>query len=377
MRNLLYILHPIERFSPDTGGALSTITQSTLTRLNDYKSTVLHLKHNDRCYEDTGCVQVNGKSLMARVLSFPLWKRLSMPYRGQVALAFAALVRLASGTFPIAILFNDESMCLLLSRLLPKVNFLLWYQNFPDNYQLLRLCARRPNVHVLTCSDFVRNTICNQIGRTQNSIMTVRSGSDIALIDNRLTTTTLSILFVGRIDYNKGVDIVVETVAWLTHRGVSVSATIVGNTWFYSSTDHSDESVYYQSLLQKSENLPIRFAGHVDRYSIDQYYQTHDLIMIPSRTEDPSPLVVAEGLRSGCAVVASRKGGITERVEGVGVLVDSDDAVSWCDVIEPLAVDRAKLRDLRQRCADAGLAMTWDKTASDLSVVLSGCKDAG
>ena len=132
MRNLLYILHPIERFSPDTGGALSTITQSTLTRLNDYKSTVLHLKHNDRCYEDTGCVQVNGKSLMARVLSFPLWKRLSMPYRGQVALAFAALVRLASGTFPIAILFNDESMCLLLSRLLPKVNFLLWYQNFPD-----------------------------------------------------------------------------------------------------------------------------------------------------------------------------------------------------------------------------------------------------
>ncbi len=130
------------------------------------------------------------------------------------------------------------------------------------------------------------------------------------------------ILFVGRFDVQKGVDVLLRACVNLKDR---VFACIVGD----SVVDH---------LAHYANADNVRLLGWLTAPQIEAYYRSADAVVIPSRWEGFG-LVAAEAMRAGLPVIASNVGGLKEIVDdGVtGVLIPADDDKALTDVLRDLS----------------------------------------
>jgi glycosyltransferase involved in cell wall biosynthesis len=122
----------------------------------------------------------------------------------------------------------------------------------------------------------------------------------------------LRVLFVGRLDCQKGVDILFSAMEMLGDRAFAIVA---------GSAVVAD----FRSALVPPPN--VRVAGWIDRRDIAQLYASADLLAMPSRWEG-LPLAALEAMRASLPVVASRVGGLPELIQdGIsGRVVDAEDA---------------------------------------------------
>ena len=121
----------------------------------------------------------------------------------------------------------------------------------------------------------------------------------------------LKILFVGRLDEQKGFDVLMEAIAPLQEK---VAVRVIG------------EAVLDSGMpLEKRPN--VEFLGWQDEGRIQGQFAAADVVVMPSRWEGFG-LVAIEAMRAGKAVIASRVGGLPEVVvDGeTGFLVPSEDA---------------------------------------------------
>ncbi|MCX4093214.1 glycosyltransferase family 4 protein [Nocardia sp. alder85J] len=148
---------------------------------------------------------------------------------------------------------------------------------------------------------------------------------------------------VGRLAPWKGQDLFLRALAAAKYRPRQVF--LVGGTFF-------DEEPYRAGLeaLATELALPVTFTGHVD--DPEAVLREADVLVHCSILPEPFGQVVAEGMRAGCAVVATRPGGPTEIVESEvsGLLVDAGDEGQLTAALDRLLGDPA----LRTRLADAG-----------------------
>jgi glycosyltransferase involved in cell wall biosynthesis len=66
----------------------------------------------------------------------------------------------------------------------------------------------------------------------------------------------------------------------------------------------------------------------------------HRILVAPSRWQEPFGLVALEGIASGCVVVASSGGGLTDAVGGCGLIFPTGNAVALADSIEKLLTEQ-------------------------------------
>jgi len=164
---------------------------------------------------------------------------------------------------------------------------------------------------------------------------------------------------VGRLTPWKGQDVFLRAVAETAVRPAHIY--LVGGTFF-------DEEPYRERLerLASDLDLPVTFTGHVD--DPEGYMRAADILVHCSVIAEPFGQVVVEGMRAGCAVIASRPGGPTEIVDpGVnGLLVDAGDRHGLTAALDTLIGDP----DLRSRLAVAARqrAESFDITESARAV---------
>lgn len=101
----------------------------------------------------------------------------------------------------------------------------------------------------------------------------------------------------------------------------------------------------------------IRYLGYVER--VEEIYNTSDIIVVPSRWQEPLGLVAIEGAACRKPVVATNVGGLPEIIEDgiTGYLVSPQDTTSMADCVQRLIRNPA----LRQRLGDAGYQRVVDK----------------
>lgn len=170
-----------------------------------------------------------------------------------------------------------------------------------------------------------------QVGIARERLVLVNNGvRDVdAPIDTALAAAAWPkgmrrVLFVGRLDRQKGVDVLYDAMQRLSGKAfaVIVGAPVVAD----------------DGVAEQPANVHV--AGWLGRDEINAYYAAAEVVVIPSRWEAFS-LVAVEAMRAGCVVVATSVGGLRDVVADgtTGRLVAPEDAASLADCIDALDLD--------------------------------------
>ncbi|MDD2890888.1 MAG: glycosyltransferase family 4 protein [bacterium] len=118
-------------------------------------------------------------------------------------------------------------------------------------------------------------------------------------------SSSMKLLYVGRIASYKGVHTAVYAVAKLIQMKYNVSLSIAGPII---------DKEYAEELhkVVSEQNLPVKFLGQVDYKSIQDVYFQHDTLIFPSICDEVFPRTVLEAMASGLLVVATGTGGSKE-----------------------------------------------------------------
>jgi glycosyltransferase involved in cell wall biosynthesis len=136
---------------------------------------------------------------------------------------------------------------------------------------------------------------------------------------------TLKLLNVARISPEKNTLFLLEV---LRRVEGNVELTVVGN--------YADES-YYQQFLKKAKTMPknvkVHYAGHKPIADLWQYYESHDVFILPTTGENFGHAII-EALSSGMPCIISKNtpwNGLEEALAGYNL---EDDVVAYTNAIE-------------------------------------------
>ena len=116
------------------------------------------------------------------------------------------------------------------------------------------------------------------------------------------------ILFAGRMNKEKGIDILIK--AWNRLNIPNAVLLIVGSYYFNSNMKNNRYQTELNELLKKGKN--IKFTGFINYINMPSLYDMSELVVLPSMWNDPAPLTVIEALTMGKPLITTYSGGIPE-----------------------------------------------------------------
>ena len=171
------------------------------------------------------------------------------------------------------------------------------------------------------------------------------------------------LLFVGRIQPLKGVDVAVQALARVEREDARLW--IVGGA---SGTEGSTEVSRIRSMISDL-GLTDRVEFHPPQphHLLSTYYRAADVCLVPSRSESFG-LVALEAAACGVPVVASAVGGLLTLVEHghTGYLVESRDPDEYAAWIDTVLGDPVLARRLSISAAARARTYTWSTSAARL-----------
>jgi D-inositol-3-phosphate glycosyltransferase len=171
------------------------------------------------------------------------------------------------------------------------------------------------------------------------------------------------LLFVGRIQPLKGLDVAVGTLAALDDR--STELVVVGGP---SGADGPAELARVRDLAAGLGVLDrIRFVEPQPHHLLSTWYRAADVVLVPSRAESFG-LVALEAAACGRPVVAAAVGGLRTIVDDgrTGFLVDSRDPQQHAAAVESLLRDPVTAAAMGEAAAARARRYTWSTAAARL-----------
>jgi glycosyltransferase involved in cell wall biosynthesis len=165
------------------------------------------------------------------------------------------------------------------------------------------------------------------------------------------------ILFVGFLNYMKGIDVLLDAMAVLRDRGVPGRLVLVGGS-FYRNTRRQEEE-----LRVRAEALAlgdrVTFAGRKPQEEVARLMAESAVVVLPSRAESFGSVLI-EALACGTPVVATRCGGPVDVVTSeVGELVPVGDADALADALSRSLADPGRYSPALLR-AHAVSSFAWE-----------------
>lgn len=164
---------------------------------------------------------------------------------------------------------------------------------------------------------------------------------------------TVNLLFVGRVEPRKGVDVLLAAFALAHERAPYLRLNIVGDDALVWPDGMTLRSTFEKASVGQPYAEHVSFLGVVSEEQRELAYENSDVFVAPSRYESFG-LVLVEAMMHGLALVSTRVGGIPEVVNegGDGYLVPADDPEALAKALVELGEDAA----LRARMGGEGRA---------------------
>jgi glycogen synthase len=157
-------------------------------------------------------------------------------------------------------------------------------------------------------------------------------------------TRDRDIVFLGRLVSHKGADILINALRTLSDKMLAPSVTIVG--------EGPEEIPLREQCFANGLSGQIDFVGRKSGAELVELLNHHKIMIVPSRVREGLPLVVLEGIASGCYVIGSDVGGVREAIGPCGKTYESHNFIDLAGKIEDtLTNERWKAIDaeLRER----------------------------
>lgn len=169
------------------------------------------------------------------------------------------------------------------------------------------------------------------------------------------------VLYVGRIQPLKGVDVAIEAFANVHATHPDAMLVVVGGP---SGPKGQQELAKLRKRVGALEaGSRARFVGPLPHGLLADLYRAADVLLVPSRTESFG-LVAAEAQACGTPVVAARTGGLPYVIDdGVtGMLVDGWDPADYADAVNRLLDDPGLSSKMGDAAVKWAKRFSWDAT---------------
>ena len=158
-----------------------------------------------------------------------------------------------------------------------------------------------------------------------------------------LAPRQMAVLFVGRLNIQKGIDVLLSAMSQLAGKGGSDKPAIRRPELRFVIAGDGPERPMVEKYLTQSQGLNCRLLGFVA--DVREALNAADIFVLPSRWEG-WPLALAEAMAAGLPCVGTNVPGIRDIVESgrTGLLVRTEDPTALAAAIRNLTTDAA-LRD--------------------------------
>lgn len=375
----VHIPTPGDHYSPRTGSAVITVIRE-MTRWHAAeggKSRVLVARGTWDGYDDGAREEVD----------FP---RLGTPGKWQKAIdrTLGAVIsrRLLSGRPYVAaadvlgkqfngvvFVHNEPSGVEAIARLCPNAQVCLWVQNeLFRTYTISQVKRVIEHAHrIICCSDYIRKGIVAKVGEHKR-LKVVLNGVDPDRFrpwDPLQDNNPPLILFVGRMVPEKGPDMLLRAGHELLRRGISFRLRLVGSSNFNANDNRTPFEAELQELA-KGLGDRVEFSPFRPRAEIVSEYQAADILCVPSNWDDPCPLTVIEGMASGLAIVASRRGGIPEVGRDAVLYFDPPNITGLAQQLTFLIENIGCRNELGTLARDRAFQLSWRHQYQKLSSMI-------
>ena len=171
------------------------------------------------------------------------------------------------------------------------------------------------------------------------------------------------LLFVGRIQPLKGLDVAIEALHRLPQRDAVL--VVVGGS---SGADGNAEVARVRALIaERGLTERVRFVPPQPHHLLSTYYRAADVVVVPSRSESFG-LVALEAAACGVPVVGAAVGGLRTLVDHgrTGFLVEGRDPEVMSSYVSEILDSPALARELGTAAARTARGYTWSTTAARL-----------
>lgn len=372
---------PIEYYSPISGGAVSTVIMQRAKHLikNGHQVSILSVTNNDPLYPVGNVVPLP----LPQYTDLPKYRRAlshfrnkknhwEWPYYEYYIRSFSAALKNLTPAPDVVITHNDMIASRFIKKVLPDTSVVSWLHN-----ELKRPASDVPKTIATTdrfvgVSDYIRDWTSKTYPGLSRKIESLHNGIDLESFypreDFLEPSSTLRVLFVGRISAIKGPDLVADAVTQLKSEGIPLRFTVAGGVWWHGVDDMSDP--FFRELKGKMEAAQAEYSGQVARPDVPTLMRQHDVVCVISRFNDPCPLVALEGLGAGCVVLASRRGGLPEICGDAAFYVDPDQPATISDALRRLATEPELLREHKQKSVARAAGLSWRVHAEKLEALL-------
>jgi glycosyltransferase involved in cell wall biosynthesis len=169
-------------------------------------------------------------------------------------------------------------------------------------------------------------------------VASIRVGNpydDEVFRDSSAAKRDRELIFVGRLVSDKGANLLLDALKLLENKP---HLTIAGDGPERASLENQAADLQVQSQVE--------FVGQQRGESLAGLLRQHQILVVPSRWQEPFGIVALEGIACGCAVVGSAGGGLAEAIGRCGITFPNGDVASLAKAIRRLLADpgeRARL----------------------------------
>jgi len=156
-----------------------------------------------------------------------------------------------------------------------------------------------------------------------------------------------TIIFVGRLVSDKGVDFLLQALDLLKRDGMSPDLTVVGSG--------PEESNLRKLVAALGLDRQVTSVGQKSGTELARILNRHLILAVPSRWAEPFGVVALEGIACGCVVVGSENGGLREAIGPCGLTFENGNAAALAAQLKRL-INEPETRTKFSRAAAEHLA---------------------
>ncbi|HEY9810720.1 MAG TPA: glycosyltransferase family 4 protein [Halomicronema sp.] len=136
------------------------------------------------------------------------------------------------------------------------------------------------------------------------------------------------LVFLGRLVSDKGADLLLDALASLKKQGLQPTLTIIGQG--------TEETKLRQQVEDLNLISQVNFVGVKQGQTLAELLNAHQILVVPSRWQEPFGIVALEGIACGCVVVGSEQGGLKDAIGPCGVTFPNGDVEALSQKIADL-----------------------------------------